>query len=139
MLQNTIQQTGEKVSVVKNHAVLGVAGAAAMAQQYAGALEDAIAKDVDGRRLLSRAKCNRRMFRYKSQRITDDGPLRKRLEELAAERRRFGYRRLHVMIRRDGWIVNIKRLRRIYREAIYRSESAFGVALLWDGVIQLPW
>jgi len=57
------------------------------------------------------------MFRYKSQRITDDGPLRQRLEELAAERRRFGYRRLHVMIRRDGWVVNIKRLRRIYREA----------------------
>ena len=47
----------------------------------------------------------------------DDGPLRQRLEELAAERRRFGYRRLHVMIRRDGWVVNIKRLRRIYREA----------------------
>ncbi len=56
------------------------------------------------------------MFRYKTRKITDDGPLRKRLVELAAERRRFGYRRLHVMIRREGWIINIKKLRRIYAE-----------------------
>ena len=72
---------------------------------------------ISERRACQIAKCNRRMFRYKSLRITDDGPLRERLEELAAERRRFGYRRLHVMIRRDGWLVNIKRLRRVYREA----------------------
>jgi putative transposase len=57
------------------------------------------------------------MFRYKSQRLTDDAPLRRRLEELAADRRRFGYRRLHVMLRREGWVVNIKRVRRVYREA----------------------
>jgi putative transposase len=57
------------------------------------------------------------MFRYKSQRITDDAPIRRRLEELAAERRRFGYRRLHVLLRREGIVVNIKRVRRIYREA----------------------
>lgn len=47
----------------------------------------------------------------------DDGPLRARLEELAAERRRFGFRRLAVLIRRDGWVVNIKRVLRVYREA----------------------
>ena len=47
----------------------------------------------------------------------DDVPLRTRLEELAAERRRFGYRRLAVLLRRDGWKVNIKRVLRIYREA----------------------
>lgn len=57
------------------------------------------------------------MFRYKSTRLTDDGPLRRRLEQLAAERRRFGYRRLHVLLRREGIVVNIKRVRRIYREA----------------------
>ena len=56
------------------------------------------------------------MFRYKTRKITDDGPLRKRLVELAAERRRFGYRRLHVMVAREGWVVNIKKLRRLYRE-----------------------
>ena len=49
--------------------------------------------------------------------LKDDGPLRARLEELAAERRRFGFRRLAVLLRRDGVIVNIKRVLRIYREA----------------------
>ena len=47
----------------------------------------------------------------------DDGPLTDRLRELAAERRRFGYRRLHVLLCREGWVVNHKRVYRIYREA----------------------
>ena len=38
------------------------------------------------------------------------------LRELAAERRRFGYRRLHVLLRREGQAVNRKRVQRIYRE-----------------------
>jgi putative transposase len=42
--------------------------------------------------------------------------LRERLRALAHERRRFGYRRLHVLLRREGFIVNHKRLFRIYRE-----------------------
>ncbi len=42
--------------------------------------------------------------------------LRQRLRELAAERRRFGYRRLHVLLRRERHIVNHKRAHRIYRE-----------------------
>jgi putative transposase len=71
---------------------------------------------ISERRACEIAKCNRRMFRYKTQKLTDDGPLRKRLVELAAERRRFGYRRLHVMVAREGWVVNIKKLRRLYRE-----------------------
>lgn len=49
--------------------------------------------------------------------MKDDGPIRERLKELAAERRRFGFRRLAVLLRRDGIIVNIKRVLRIYREA----------------------
>lgn len=56
------------------------------------------------------------MIRYK--RVPkDDAPLRSRLEEQAAERRRFGYRRLAVLLHRDGWNVNIKRILRVYREA----------------------
>lgn len=39
-----------------------------------------------------------------------------RLKELAAARVRFGYRRLHVMLRREGWVVNHKKVRRIYCE-----------------------
>ncbi len=54
-------------------------------------------------------------YRYKSRR-PDDGDLRVRLRALAAERRRFGYRRLHILLARQGIRPNHKRLFRIYRE-----------------------
>jgi putative transposase len=53
--------------------------------------------------------------RYRSRR-TDDMALRQRLVALARERRRFGYRRLRLLLRREGFVVNHKRLFRIYRE-----------------------
>ena len=43
----------------------------------------------------------------------DDGALRERMKAMAAERRRFGYRRLHLLLRREGFAVNHKRLFRI--------------------------
>ncbi|MFI5179846.1 MAG: IS3 family transposase [Thermoanaerobaculia bacterium] len=46
----------------------------------------------------------------------DDGPLRMRLRELAQARPRFGCRRLHILLRREGWLVNKKRTYRIYCE-----------------------
>ena len=46
----------------------------------------------------------------------DDGELRTRLKALAGERRRFGYRRLHVLLRREGHAVNKKRVQRLYCE-----------------------
>lgn len=46
----------------------------------------------------------------------DDAVLRGRLRELAAQRRRFGYRRLLILLRREGRRVNHKKLRRLYRE-----------------------
>ena len=54
-------------------------------------------------------------YRYASTR-PDDGPLRQRLKELASERRRFGYRRLHLLLRREGVVLNWKKLYRLYRE-----------------------
>ena len=42
--------------------------------------------------------------------------LRKRIAELAAMKRRYGYRRIHVLLRREGWSVNHKRTHRLYRE-----------------------
>src|SRR5512146_1581966 len=54
-------------------------------------------------------------YRYRSQRT--DEPLRTRLVELAREKPRFGYRRLHVLLTRSGERVNHKRLLRVYREA----------------------
>ena len=58
---------------------------------------------------------DRSSLRYRSRR-PDDAPLRERLKALAAERRRFGYRRLHVLIRREGLLVNRKKVQRLYRE-----------------------
>jgi putative transposase len=52
--------------------------------------------------------------RYRSRR-RDGGILRERLRSLAEERPRFGYRRLHVMLRREGFAVNAKRVYRLYR------------------------
>src|ERR1700749_1600282 len=54
-------------------------------------------------------------IRYRSIR-PDDAAVRARLRELAAIRRRFGYRRLHVLLRREGIVINHKKLRRLYRE-----------------------
>jgi len=56
-----------------------------------------------------------KVYRHRSRRA-DDGVLRTRLKELAAVRRRFGYRRLHLLLRREGFAVNHKKLYRIYRE-----------------------
>src|SRR6267142_52916 len=53
--------------------------------------------------------------RYQSRRDPQD-QLRRRLRELAGNRPRYGYRRLTVMLRREGWKVNTKRVYRIYRE-----------------------
>lgn len=67
------------------------------------------------RRACRVAGVDRPLVRYRS-RKADDGPLRARLKALAHERRRFGYRRLHVMLRREGWAVNKKRVQRLYQE-----------------------
>ena len=56
-----------------------------------------------------------RVYRYRSSRPDDSG-LRTRLRELATERRRFGYRRLHLLLKREGVTVNWKKLYRLYRE-----------------------
>ena len=58
---------------------------------------------------------NRGSGRYRK-RNRNDARLRGRLLELAAERPRFGYRRLHRMLRREKWVVNHKRVYRLYRE-----------------------
>ena len=54
-------------------------------------------------------------YRYVSAR-GDDGQLRERLRTLADERRRFGYRRLLILLRREGLAPNHKKVFRVYRE-----------------------
>lgn len=67
------------------------------------------------RRACKAIGCDRMTVRYQSRR-PDDHALRERLRALARERRRFGYRRLLVFLRREGFAINHKRLFRIYRE-----------------------
>ena len=74
------------------------------------------------RRACGLVEMNRNTARYQK-RERDEAGLRKRLRELAAERRRFGYRRLHVLLGRERtaegeprWRVNHKRVYRLYRE-----------------------
>ena len=67
------------------------------------------------RRACGVIEADRTSMRYRSRR-DDDGPLREKLRALAQERRRFGYRRLHIMLRRDGIMINRKKTQRLYRE-----------------------
>ena len=61
----------------------------------------------------------------------DDASVRARLRELAAIRRRFGYRRLDILLMREGIAMNHKKLRRLYREE--RLQCA-GVAGSYGGI-----
>ena len=59
---------------------------------------------------------SRSLYGYRSRRPVLAG-LRERICELAGEKRRYGYRRIHILLRREGWKVNRKRTYRLYREA----------------------
>ena len=72
-------------------------------------------KDYSQRRACALGGVAPKVYRYLSRR-GDDGALRARLRSLAAERRRFGYRRLHILLKREGVCVNHKKLFRIYRD-----------------------
>src|SRR5713101_1490396 len=80
----------------------------------------AVSKVMERHGLSQRHACrlvgmDRSTLRYQGKR-PDDSTLRERLRELAAERRRFGYRRLGWMLARQGHAMNHKRLYRLYCE-----------------------
>ena len=52
---------------------------------------------------------------YRRSRTKDQSALRMRIRDLAHARPRFGYLRIWVLLRREGWLVNRKRVRRLYR------------------------
>lgn len=58
---------------------------------------------------------DRSSVRYASRR-PDDTALRERMKEVAHDRRRFGYRRVHVLLKAEGLVVNRKKTERLYRE-----------------------
>jgi putative transposase len=85
-----------------------------------GAKREAVARarqhhGVSERRACALVGVRRRVIRYEPTR-PDDGALRQRLRKLAAERRRFGYRRLGYLLAQEGMTPHHKKLRRIYRE-----------------------
>ena len=68
---------------------------------------------------------DRTSVRYRSTR-DDDAGLRAKPRELANQRRRFGYRRLHILLRWEGVMINRKKTQRIYQEeglAVRRRSS----------------
>ena len=71
--------------------------------------------EVSQRRACQVIGADRSSVRYRSRR-PDDEIIRVRLRALAAARRRFGYRRLHILLRREGLPMNHKKLRRLYAE-----------------------
>jgi putative transposase len=71
--------------------------------------------EVSQRRACKIIGVDRSTARYRSRR-PDDGAIRARLRELAAIRRRFGYRRLQILLQREGTHMNHKKLRRLYAE-----------------------
>ena len=71
--------------------------------------------EMSERRACRVIAADRSSVRYRRER-PDDAPVRERLRALAAERRRFGYRRLHVLLRQEGLVTNRKRTQRLYRE-----------------------
>ena len=70
---------------------------------------------VSERRACSAMAVDRSTIRYELKR-PDDTELRDQVKQIAGERRRFGYRRIHVLLEREGIQVNLKKLRRIYSE-----------------------
>ena len=71
--------------------------------------------EVSERRACSVLEVDRSSVRYRGRR-PDDAEVRSRLRELAAARRRFGYRRLRILMTREGFAMNHKKFRRLYRE-----------------------
>lgn len=60
-------------------------------------------------------RLSRSSFRYRSV-AADDSALRLRIREITETRIHYGYRRVHVMLRREGWRDNHKRIYRLYSE-----------------------
>ena len=67
------------------------------------------------RRACAVLECDKSTYRYKSRR-PDEASLRNRIKEICATRVRYGYRRVRVVLEREGWRVNTKLTYRLYRE-----------------------
>ena len=60
-------------------------------------------------------KMSRSVYHYHSV-AADQTPLRQRIREIAATRVRYGYKRIYVVLRREGWRINLERVDRLYKQ-----------------------
>jgi putative transposase len=81
------------------------------------------ATTISARRACRLVGLSRTVLHYEPKADPSNAALEQRLVELAHERRRFGYRRLHALVRREGVLVNHKRVWRLYQKA--------GLAVRW--------
>ncbi|GBQ23358.1 hypothetical protein AA12717_1470 [Gluconacetobacter sacchari DSM 12717] len=70
---------------------------------------------ISTRRACAVLQIDRSLYVYKSKRGTQ-AELTQRIREICATRVRYGYRRVHILLQRDGWAVNPKRIYRLYKE-----------------------
>ena len=89
---------------------------------------DARGEPASGVRVLA---VDRSGIRYRSIR-PDDAAERAAMKAVAAERRRFGYRRIHIMLDRQGIVMNLKKLRSSYREERLQVRKRGGPNGPWE-------
>jgi putative transposase len=70
---------------------------------------------VSVRKACQALRIDRSLYTYKSRRGEQAG-LKQRIKEICETRVRYGYRRVHVLLVREGWTINMKRTRRLYNE-----------------------
>ncbi|HEV2715837.1 MAG TPA: IS3 family transposase [Terriglobales bacterium] len=80
----------------------------------------------------------RSTHRYRARKAERDAALRTRLKELAVQRMRFGYRRLTVMLGREGMLANHKRVYRLYREEGLAMRIRQRRRIRWKGAVTSP-
>jgi putative transposase len=87
---------------------------------------------ISERRACQLMAISRTVLHYAARPEIDGGQLRHRITELASQRRRFGYRRIHALLRREGARVNVKRVHRLYQLEglqVRRRKRRHGVAV----------
>ncbi|MCX8565881.1 MAG: putative transposase [Glomeribacter sp. 1016415] len=91
------------------------------------------------RRACGLVKLSTSVLRYESK-GDSNGQVRERISVLANERRRFGYRRIHILLKREGWAINVKRVYRLYRQAglAVRKRHRKRIGLTERVPLQLP-
>jgi len=76
---------------------------------------------------------DRSTFHYQSRR-TDQAAVANRIKEICETRVRYGYRRVHVLLDREGWGINVKKVYRLYRPPLYINQDRYLECHQTDGL-----